>query len=296
MSLNQTLQFIVNHPLNRNHKASALFRFLKWQIGSRLVPGPVVFEWIAQSKMIVRPGDRGMTQNIYCGLHDFREMAYLLHSLTDQDLFVDVGANVGSYTVLACAARGARGYCFEPVPSTFARLTDNLTVNNLSGRVTALNIGVSDHEGVLKFTVGTGPTNHVASETDGQADLLSVPVRTLDEVLAGESPSMIKIDVEGFESPVLDGAAATLANPSLHSIVIELNGAGSRYGFDEGDIIRRLSGYGFVSYLYEPFTRELCAISGKNTTSDNTLFVRNADALQERLKRAPRISAGSVEF
>jgi FkbM family methyltransferase len=287
---------VVNHPLNRGRKASALLRFVKWQIGSRLVPGAVVFDWVGDSKIIIRPGDRGLTQNIYCGLHDFREMAYLLHVLTDLDLFVDIGANAGSYTVLACAVRGAKGYCFEPVPSTFVRLMDNLTVNNLSDRVTPLNLGISDKEGELRFTVGAGTTNHVATEMDESAGLLSVPVRTLDQALAGESPSLIKVDVEGFELPVLNGAVATLANPSLHSIVIELNGSGSRYGFDEGEIVRQLNGWGFFSYLYEPLTRELRPISGKNTAGDNTLFVRNADAVRERLNLAPRIQVGSVEI
>jgi hypothetical protein len=66
-------------------------------------------------------------------------MAYVLHTLTPDDFFVDVGANVGSYTVLACAVRGAKGYCFEPVPTTYRRLLDNLRLNDLTSRVVSLN-------------------------------------------------------------------------------------------------------------------------------------------------------------
>jgi FkbM family methyltransferase len=296
MSLTQTLNFIVNHPLNRNHKASAIKRYVQWQIGSRLVPGPVVLEWVGGAKVIVRPGEKGMTQNVYCGLQEFADMAYLLHMVTPNDLFVDVGANVGSYTVLACAARGARGYCFEPVPATFARLMENLAINNLASRVTALNVGLAEIDGELRFTTGMGPSNHVVSDGDGQADALRVPVRRLEQALAGESPAFLKIDVEGFETPVLKGAEAILANPSVHSILIELNGSGLRYGFSEDAIVSMLNGFGFSACTYDPFGRELRPMMGKNNTGDNTLFVRNPDVIQERLKRAPRVRVGPTEF
>jgi FkbM family methyltransferase len=296
MSLTETFKFILNHPLNRNGRLRALERYLRWQIGSRILPGPVVLKWVGGAKLMVRPGDTGITQNIYCGLQDFAEMAYLLHVLTPRDLFVDVGANVGAYTVLACTAKGARGYCFEPVPSTFVRLRDNLLINDLSSRVTALNLGVADKEGELTFTSSGGTLNHVATDGDQRVPTVSVPVRTLDQLLAGESPSFLKIDVEGFETAVLRGAECTLSNPALHSILIELNGAGSKYGFDEASIVRMLNDYGFSSYLYDPLTRELSLLASKNETSDNTLFLRGESEVQERLRQAPRFRIGSTDL
>ena len=58
-------------------------------------------------------------------------MGFLLHVLRSEDLFVDVGANVGSYTILACSVVGARGISFEPVPSTYKRLVENMRLNHL---------------------------------------------------------------------------------------------------------------------------------------------------------------------
>jgi FkbM family methyltransferase len=295
-SLLNVLRFITQHPLNKKRKGRALFGYLKWQIGSRLVPGPVAFNWIADTRVLVHPGESGMTQNIYCGLHDFEDMAYVLHVLGPQDLFIDIGANVGSYTMLACGVRGARGYCFEPVPSTYRRLLDNLSINNLPPRVVAMNIGLSNTDGSLSFTNNEKTENHVVSKSEAGTQSVRVPVQRLDTVLAGEPPSMMKIDVEGFETAILDGAEKTLSNPSLHSVLIELNESGRRYGFDENDILSKLKSFGFSPYEYEPFSRTLHPLPGKNPNHGNTLFLRNEPLIRERLASAPRISVGSSTF
>jgi predicted RNA methylase len=73
----------------------------------------------------------GATGNIYAGLHDFHEMALLLHFLRPCDVFVDIGANVGAYSVLASGVVGAKTFAFEPVPQTFACLRDNVRMNDL---------------------------------------------------------------------------------------------------------------------------------------------------------------------
>jgi FkbM family methyltransferase len=295
-SLLNVLLFITRHPLNKKRKGRALLGYLKWQIGSRLVPGPVAFEWIGDTRVIVHPGESGMTQNIYCGLHDFEDMAYVLHVLEPQDLFIDIGANIGSYTVLACGVRGARGYCFEPVPSTYRRLLDNISINYLSPRVVAMNIGLSNADGNLSFTDNQKTENHVVSESEAGTQSFRIPVLKLDTVLAGESPSMMKIDVEGFETAILDGAEKTLTNPSLHSVLIELNGAGTRYGFNEGDILSKLKSFGFSPYEYEPFSRILHSLPGKNPSHGNTLFLRNEGQIRKRLANAPRFSVASSEI
>jgi hypothetical protein len=72
----------------------------------------VVHTWIDGAKFFVRRGETGLTGNVYAGLHEFADMGYLLHVLRAQDTFIDGGANVGAYTILACVARGATGHAF----------------------------------------------------------------------------------------------------------------------------------------------------------------------------------------
>jgi hypothetical protein len=66
---------------------------MKWQIGSRLVPGEVIYQWVNNSKIVACTEEEGVTGNIYCDLHKFPDMAFLLHVLREEDLFVDIGAN-----------------------------------------------------------------------------------------------------------------------------------------------------------------------------------------------------------
>jgi len=205
MGLLSTLRFVLNHPINREHRLDALSRYVRWQVGGRLVQGELAYDWILGLKFLLRPGETGLTGNVYCGLHEFSSMGYALHTLGPEDLFVDIGANVGSYTLLACGGRKARGICVEPVPETFSRLLANVRLNDLSERVTALNIGLAEREGELLFTRSEDTVNRVVGPEDQGKETVSVQVRTLDGILGGAVPSLIKIDVEGFETAVVRG-------------------------------------------------------------------------------------------
>jgi FkbM family methyltransferase len=94
----------------------------------------------------------GATGNLYCGLHEFYDMTFLIHFLRPEDFFVDVGANVGSYTVLAGSHVGARTFSVEPVPSTFSKLINNISINHLNERVTPFNLALGSKKGSVKFT------------------------------------------------------------------------------------------------------------------------------------------------
>jgi FkbM family methyltransferase len=296
MSLLHIIRLITDHPLNREHKLSSIIRFAKWQVGSRLVPGAIVYDWINGSRFLVRTGEKGLTVNIYTGLYEFPDMGFLLHFLRAEDLFVDIGANVGSYSILACSAVGARGVAFEPVPSTYKRLVENIRLNHLDERVKCINKGVGAQQGTITFTSDSDTTNHVLAPGEQSSNKVTVDVTSLDTVLQGECPSLIKIDVEGFETPVLDGAQETLENPTLDAVIMELNGSGSRYGFEETKILDMMINKGFRTYSYNPFTRTLINLEGKNLNSGNTLFIRDKALVEERLRLAPKVSVYGRQF
>lgn len=296
MPLVKSLRFIAGHPLNKGGELRSIWRFAKWQIASRLIPGMIVHDWIGGSRFLVRAGETGMTGNVYTGLHDFADMGYLLHVLRDTDLFVDLGANVGSYTILASAVIGARAFAFEPAPQTYRRLVENVRINCAESRVTCLNVGVGREDGSARFSGGTDTMNHIASATEIGSDLIDVPLRTLDSLMGAESPALGKIDVEGYELPALEGARKTLANPSLHSVIMELNGSGRRYGFEDGRIVQLMTDHGFGMYGYDPAKRVLTDLGGKCHAEGNTIFVRNLEFVARRLATAAPFSICGKTF
>jgi FkbM family methyltransferase len=237
----------------------------------------------------VRTGETGLTGNIYTGLHEFQDMGFLLHFLRDEDLFIDVGANVGSYTILACSAIGARGVALEPVPSTYKRLVDNMRLNHLDEKVKCVNKGIGAEEGSIAFTSDSDTTNHAVATGEQHENTVIVEIVTLDSVLNYEYPSLIKIDVEGYETPVLEGAQKVLKEQTLNAVIMELNGSGTRYGYDESRILELMSDFGFNTYSYNPLNRALINLEGKNLNSGNTLFIRDKSFVEDRLITSPKV-------
>jgi FkbM family methyltransferase len=301
------LRFILNHPLNRRNKLRALGRFIRWQVGSRLAPGPVIIPFVEQTRLVARPGLMGATGIYYTGLYEFEEMAFVLHTLRPQDRFIDIGAHIGAFSVLAAGAVGADCLAIEPVPASFAHLQENLNLNGLSGKVQALNLGIAAGAGRLRFTTGKGAANGVVPpgrEVASGASAVEIEVQPLDALTGRFAPHMIKIDVEGYEHAVIAGAEKTLANERLFAILIELRGHGARYGFDEEAVHQRLLADGFQPYTYTPSIartgqgegergesqaekRILTPLAGINRETGTTIYIRNLALVQQRIATAP---------
>jgi FkbM family methyltransferase len=204
-------------------------------------------------------------------------MAFLLHFLRPDDLFIDIGANIGSYTVLASGVVGARSWAVEPDPSTVERLARNVEVNGIGHKVVVYPFALGEREGDVPFTIGLDTMNRVAAA--GNLETRIVTQWTLDCLTERVEPKMMKMDVEGYEETVLKGASATLKRASLQAIETE---AISK------DIENLLGSAGFSRAFYDPFTRKLsdrpCGLG-----SANALFVRNWALVAERVRLAPRI-------
>jgi FkbM family methyltransferase len=211
MILINIIKTIVTHPLNRKNKALAVLNFLRWQMVSRLVQEGegVINNWVDGSKLIAYTGETGATGNIYLGLHEFPDMGFLLHTLRDKDFFIDIGANIGSYTVLASSAIGAKTVCFEPVPSTYKRLMDNIKINNIENKVESLNLALGNSTGEMYFSSDQNCMNHIIAHNENNSNKITVNVSTLDKELKRD-PFLIKIDVEGYELPVLEGGTKNI--------------------------------------------------------------------------------------
>jgi FkbM family methyltransferase len=279
------LKFVWNHPLNADGRIAALGRVAWWQLMSRMRSRAIALPFVDGTFLFATRGMTGATGNWYCGLHELPEMAFVLHLLRPGDHFIDVGANVGSYTVLAAGAAGATVTSVEPVPRTFRSLQRNILHNRLQHLVRAWQAGVSDSRGTLRFTDDLDAMNHVV--TDGESrSALEVPTRTIDELSEGNVPILIKIDVEGYERQALIGARRTLADARLIAVVIETNGNTARYGASDAGVTMMMKEQGFEACLYDPFARRLSRGPAEPGQNGNTIFVRNRVTAEARLRSA----------
>jgi FkbM family methyltransferase len=159
-----------------------------------------------------------------------------LRSMPEGAVFADIGANVGMYTVFAALVRAARVVAFEPESRNYAVLNENLRLNQLGERVTALCAGLSDRAGVERLylsEINPGSSCHSLGEEVG-FDLKprpaafvqgTVALRFDDLLQAGQvpRPDYVKIDVDGFEHKVIRGMERTLRDPAVRSLLVELN-------------------------------------------------------------------------
>jgi len=157
-----------------------------------------------------------------------------LNGMPEGTVYLDVGANVGMYAVYAGVARQARVYAFEPEAQNYALLCRNLALNELTAG--AWCAALSDEvkfDRIYLSTVQAGGSCHSFGENvdpylkpSGARFAQGSYATTIDAMIAGgvmDVPGYIKIDVDGFEHKVIKGAAATLQNPTVCSLLIEIN-------------------------------------------------------------------------
>ncbi len=162
------------------------------------------------------------------GGYEVRYSAAIARCIRKGDNVWDVGANVGYYALSFAkqVGRPGRVFAFEPSPRNLACL-HQLTI--AAGNVVVLPFALSDTSGRLSFREESdGTTSHISSNP-GLSDengTITVNVRTGDEVILGGQaafPNVIKIDVEGHELEVVLGLAATLRDPRLRCVFVEVH-------------------------------------------------------------------------
>ncbi|HET9058228.1 MAG TPA: FkbM family methyltransferase [Chitinophagaceae bacterium] len=293
-NLKQIIFFIWKHPLAGRHPLRSFFRFFYWQLIQLAGTHTRSVRFIGDTRLLMRKGLTGATGNYYTGLHEFQEMAFLIHLLRRNDLFADVGANIGSYTILASGYCEAKTMAFEPVPKTFRWLTQNIAVNKICDRVFVYNQGIASVAGQLDFSSSGDTVNYVLTDQN-TIDAVKVEVNTLEYfVQVHGMPLLIKVDVEGYETEVIKGLRKFIFDTSLKAIIIELNGLGWRYGYDEQKLHKYLLDAGFIPYTYEPFKRNLSQSSGIGR--HNTIYIRDIDFVETRIKTASPIKIFGESF
>jgi FkbM family methyltransferase len=158
---------------------------------------------------------------------------WIEQSIRPGDVFYDIGANVGPYSLIAAKAtrNRARIFAFEPSPSSFRDLSRNVLLNGCGDSIVPMPLALWSDTRLLSFrlrSLSSGEARHRIGVERGRPSaltetVLGVRLDDLVERFAMPVPTHAKIDVDGYELEVLRGAEQTLARPDFRSLIIELD-------------------------------------------------------------------------
>lgn len=162
----------------------------------------------------------------YSGKYDDVWVGLCQRALAPGEAFLDVGANIGIYSVRVAAGAPADSIvlAFEPFPPNAERLRQNVALNGLDAKIRVLPFGLSDAAAELVLTLredfqaGSMTGNaaiSISPEADGNFERTAIHVKQLDEIrgeLGNSAVGVIKVDIEGHEDQFLRGASSTLAS------------------------------------------------------------------------------------
>lgn len=181
---------------------------------------------------------------------------FLREYLLRGDVVVDVGANIGTTTLVAAHAVGPQGqvYAFEPGPTTFEALVDNISLN-AAVNVNAGQYVVGNETGEVAFSQSGADDQRRVTADNG----VRVPQVRLDDLDIREPVALCKVDVEGYELQVLRGAERLLI--STGCVVFECSAEHfRRYGYTPADLLDYLRSLSFT--IYRRRGSELTPVNG----------------------------------
>lgn len=272
------IRFVWAHPGNHGHRLRSMARLLAWQLWQRVVRQPRCLTLPRDLRMKCYPHSAPAALVLYCGLPEWEHMHFVLDYLRPGDTFIDVGANVGTYSLLAASTRDVDVFAFEPSTIAFRRLQENVVLNGLEHRVRTAPVAVGGQPGLVTLSTGRDAMNRVLASHENDPGE-AVPMVTIDSFLQHQDihpVRLMKVDVEGFEENVLKGALGVLvaAGPVL---IVEAN--------DVDALCSLLEPLGYRPCFYDVVLRRLRYVDWSSCVGGNLLAVRYFDFAQGRLDR-----------
>ena len=302
----------LGHPLNKNSKILFffyfLFKFIKLHFQRRSTKEDLIVPWINSSKFILFRTDLPLLWNVYWGVAEYPDMIFLAHCLKKDNLFIDCGANVGTYSIIASKVVGANTIAFEPSPKTVIKLKQNIKINNIEEKIDIRAKILSDKKGTLYFSNFGGDKsvlNKVEQNQSSSEQNIMLPSNTLDDEVDINNDFILKIDVEGYEAKLIRGAKKILENEKLVALIIETNQMIEDYeGESREDLHNLITSYGLKPIDYDPFKRSISiktkyifdATSNKKNVSPNTIYIKNIDKIKNLVKNADKIKIHTCSF
>lgn len=213
--------------------------------------------------LFLNPDDATITDSLVYGGYEEDELDLIKKLIKPGDVILDIGANIGLFTVNCAMATGVNGrvFSFEPEPVNFSFLKKNIALNKLSN-VTPFQMAVSSRQGECTFYVN--PLNkgdHRMYGDKAHTSTITVPMTSIDAALKEHNVKvdMIKMDIQGAEMQALVGMKETLSAVDGPCLLVEFWPYGLKISeSDPAELLALLESKGFLFYMIDESNNKLC--------------------------------------
>lgn len=254
----KSLYSIINSHFNKQRKINTLLKLFWWKVNQLFLHLPTIIELNNGIKCICYPESSYGGLVIYTKWPEYYEMNFVLSHISDRSVFLDVGANIGVFSLLvASKIKDGKIYAFEPSLRPLANFYENIKLNNLADLIKVENVAIYEKNSQVRLIESPiSELNHfVYKGEDGSRGLL-VRTVSLDSFLTKNKVpfvDFIKIDVEGAEMFVLKGLNNYLSRGKVKILLIEVNKNSKFYGIEPEEVLTYMYKFKYNLYYFSEY-------------------------------------------
>ena len=283
--MQKSLNYLFNNPYNKKYPFFAFERFVEWKI-IKFFKLSNYKKKVWGDKLIYLQYDSFQSMWLmYNWMVDWEEFNLIKRFVAKNDLCIDVGANMGYYTIWFSKFSN-NIYSFEPNLVNFNRLKRNIAINYSHNSVKAFDVALGEKDGTAILTKNLDIKNHILPFDSVEGGDV-VALKRLDSILSENKVTEIaylKIDVEGFELDVLKGLGDYFINHKVDIIQIEINSAIKNSTYSLNDFLSFLSINNYKLYSYNVLINVL-ENQVFTTDRENYFLISRIEEINMRLKR-----------
>lgn len=239
--------------------------------------------------------DSLLSELIYNDRFEKTELKFLTRFLSKGDHFVDVGANIGLFSMIASKTVGQKGsiISFEPTPETFRRLNENIILNKY-GNIKSFPFALAEFSGTTSFYTypeGRDAWNTLSKPQEEKYEEIIIQTFALDDFIHDNvslfnNVTLLKIDVEGWEIPAFKGGNKFFSSPQAPTLMVEFcDIQAQKANLSCTDLYNLLENYGYKMYKYDGKKNILFAQENKPRFVYENLIALKETSFNNRIPR-----------